>query len=113
VCSVSDLRKLGRDAGFAKFYSPQGLSEVTDSFVASSIRRFFFNFVRHSSLLRSLALLQFGNAIFMWKRSQASLARSSPSMNIDVGEMWGAKQLPGDSSACGYVDSVLCGNADP
>jgi SAM-dependent methyltransferase len=65
----SDLCKLGRDVGFAKFYSPLDLAEATDSFVASSIRRLIFNFVRHSSLLRSLALLQFGNAIFMWKRS--------------------------------------------
>jgi SAM-dependent methyltransferase len=65
----SDLCKLGRDVGFAKFYSPLDLAEATDSFVASSIRRLIFDFVRHSSLLRSLALLQFGNAIFMWKRS--------------------------------------------
>jgi hypothetical protein len=36
---------------------------------ASRIRRLIFNFIRQSSLLRRLALLQFGNAIFMWKRS--------------------------------------------
>jgi SAM-dependent methyltransferase len=64
----SDLCKLGRDVGFAKFYSPLDLAEATDSFMASSIRRLTFDFVRKSPLLRSLALLQFGNGIFMWKR---------------------------------------------
>jgi SAM-dependent methyltransferase len=63
----SDLCKLGRDAGFARFYSPLDLSEANDSFVAGGIRRVIFKFVRRSPLLRSLALLQFGNAIFMWK----------------------------------------------
>jgi SAM-dependent methyltransferase len=64
----SDLCRLGRDVGFGEFYSPLDLAEATDSFVASSFRRRIFDIVRHSSLLRSLALLQFGNAIFMWKR---------------------------------------------
>ncbi len=64
----SDLCRLGRDVGFTKFYSPLDLAEATDSFVASRIRRLVFDFVRKSWLLRSLALLQFGNAIFMWKR---------------------------------------------
>jgi SAM-dependent methyltransferase len=71
----SDLCKLGRDIGFAKFYSPLDLAEANDSFVASRIRRLVFEFVRKSPLLRSLALLQFGNAIFMWKRGQPSWAQ--------------------------------------
>jgi len=64
----SELCRLGRDVGFTKFYSPLDLAEATDSFVASRVRRLVFDFVRKSPLLRSLALLQFGNAIFMWKR---------------------------------------------
>jgi ubiquinone/menaquinone biosynthesis C-methylase UbiE len=63
----SDLCRLGRDAGFAKFYSALDLTEANDSFVASGIRHLIFKFVRRSPLLRSLALLQFGNGIFMWK----------------------------------------------
>jgi SAM-dependent methyltransferase len=71
----SDLCKLGRDTGFAKFYSKLDLAEANDSYVASRIRRLVFDFVRKSRLLRSLALLQFGNSIFMWKRGQASRAQ--------------------------------------
>jgi SAM-dependent methyltransferase len=83
----SDLCKLGRDIGFAKFYSPLDLAEAADSFVASRIRRLVFDFVRKSPLLRSLALLQFGNAIFMWKRGEASRAqadvlRTSPLVEV-------------------------------
>jgi SAM-dependent methyltransferase len=65
----SELCKLGRDVGFAQFYSPLDLAEPTDSFLATKVRRLFINIVRRSAWLRGLALLQFGNSVFMWKRA--------------------------------------------
>ncbi len=69
--SYSDLCRVGREAGFAQFYSPLDLVDSTDSFVARSrLRRYFLGTLQRSALLRSLALLQVGNSIFMWKRSE-------------------------------------------
>lgn len=68
--SYSDLCKAGRDAGFAQFYSPLDLVDASDTFLKRGVlRRHLIRPIRRSPWLRSLALLQFGGAIFMWKRS--------------------------------------------
>jgi len=67
--TYADLCKLGRDVGFAQFYSPLDLVERSDSFIRRGwIRRYLLGPVRRSPWLRALALLQFGGSIFMWKR---------------------------------------------
>ncbi len=68
--SYTDLCKVGRDAGFAQFYSPVDLVDASDTFLQRGIlRQRLIGPIRRSPWLRSLALLQFGGAIFMWKRS--------------------------------------------
>lgn len=67
--SFAQLCKLGRDAGFAQFYSPLDLVDRDDSYVRRGrLRGPLLDVVRRSPGLRALALLQFGSAIFMWKR---------------------------------------------
>ncbi len=68
--SYTDLCKIGRDAGFAHFYSPVDLADASDTFLQrGALRPHLIGLIRRSPWLRSLALLQFGGAIFMWKRS--------------------------------------------
>ena len=70
--TFSDLCRLGRQAGFAQFYSPIDLMQPDDPrFARGVIRRLLrplLSVVKHSPLLRSLVLSQFGS-IYMWKRS--------------------------------------------
>lgn len=67
--SFVELCKLGRDAGFAQFYSPLDLADRSDSYVRRGrLRGPLLDVVRRSPALRAMALLQFGSAIFMWKR---------------------------------------------
>ena len=64
-----DLCRLGRDAGFAQFYSPLDLVDTSSPFVSGSrLRRFVLDKVRYRPWLRGLALTQSGGAIFMYKR---------------------------------------------
>lgn len=65
----TDLCELGRDAGFFKFYSMLDLLDEDAPAVArSTLRRLFVRRFRSNPWLRGLALLQFGNTIFMYKR---------------------------------------------
>lgn len=67
--SFADLCELGRDAGFAQFYSFLDLMDPHDQAVSkSSLRRFFLKWIQRSPWLRALALTQFGNHIIMLKR---------------------------------------------
>lgn len=79
--SYSGLCKLGRSAGFSRFYSLLDLADLDNPLVAGSrIRRFLLNRVRYNPWLRGLALTQMGGtSIFMLKRDPAELdgARSS------------------------------------
>jgi len=69
--SYPDLCKLGREAGFAKFYSWIDLVDEDSPIVAkSNLRRLLLNKVRYNPWLRSLALTQAGGSIFMLKRPE-------------------------------------------
>lgn len=69
--SYSQLCKLGRNAGFAQFYSLLDLVEPDNPIVSKSrLRRFLLNRVRYNPWLRGLALTQTGSiSIFMLKRT--------------------------------------------
>jgi SAM-dependent methyltransferase len=67
--SFPDLCDLGRQAGFAQFYSKFDLIDLdAPSIRASALRRGFVRAFRSHHWIRALALVQFGNAIFMLKR---------------------------------------------
>lgn len=72
--SYATLCRLGRGAGFYKFYSKLDVVTAADRPIANSrLRRFLFERIRTSPLLRALALTQeAGGAIFMCKRPAAA-----------------------------------------
>lgn len=64
------LCELGRDSGFAKFYSPLDLLRKDDPIIAKRWwRRLLLRPVQNSPWLRTLALTQVGHGIVMLKRS--------------------------------------------
>jgi ubiquinone/menaquinone biosynthesis C-methylase UbiE len=65
----TDLCELGRSAGFFKFYSMMDLADTGDPMIARSIlRKVFIKKMRSNPWFRGLALLLYGNSIFMYKR---------------------------------------------
>jgi SAM-dependent methyltransferase len=72
--TYADLCKLGRQAGFAQFYSPIDLiSKDDDRFSKNLLRRLLrpaLPLVQRNPWLRALALTQFGANIFMLKRAR-------------------------------------------
>lgn len=67
--TYSELCSLGRNAGFAKFYSLLDLvSTESQSVRGHRLRRWFLNRIRYSPWFRALALTQYGSSIFMFKR---------------------------------------------
>ena len=67
--TYSDLCKLGRQVGFAQFYSRFDLIEADTPSIKSSVtRRFLLRIIKSSPWLKAIALLQFGHAIYMLKR---------------------------------------------
>lgn len=69
--TYADLCNLGRFVGFSQFYSPLDLLDSDSvSIRKSPLRRFFLNKIRYNTWLRALALMQFGNAIYMLKRNE-------------------------------------------
>lgn len=66
--SYSDLCRLGRDAGFHQFYSKLDLVAADDPGLNRGLRSRFLNLARYNPWFRALALLQFGDSIFMLKR---------------------------------------------
>jgi ubiquinone/menaquinone biosynthesis C-methylase UbiE len=67
--SYADLCKLGRQAGFHRFYSILDLLELDDPSIAKSkVRRFLLNKLKFNPWLRALALTQIGTPLFMLKR---------------------------------------------
>ncbi len=67
----SELCKLGRNVGFAKFYSLFDLSEVNDPWIKNSlIRRRLLGFVKSNACLKAIALFQV-STIYMYKRKTA------------------------------------------
>ncbi len=69
--SYSELCKLGRNVGFAKFYSLFDLSEVNDPWIKNSlIRRRLLGFVKSNACLKAIALFQV-STIYMYKRKTA------------------------------------------
>jgi SAM-dependent methyltransferase len=69
--SYADLCALGRRAGFGQFYSKLDLADPDSPIIARSwLRRRFYQACKYRPWLKALALLQFGNSIFMWKRPE-------------------------------------------
>jgi SAM-dependent methyltransferase len=67
--SYPDLCKLGRDAGFYQFYSKLDLIAPDDPALSrGGLRAKLLNGFRYNPWLRSIALAQFGDSIFMLKR---------------------------------------------
>jgi ubiquinone/menaquinone biosynthesis C-methylase UbiE len=67
--SFPDLCDLGRQVGFGQFYSRFDLiGPDAPSIRRSAVRRAFVRIVRSHHWIRAVALVQFGNAIFMLKR---------------------------------------------
>jgi ubiquinone/menaquinone biosynthesis C-methylase UbiE len=76
--SYADLCSLGRQAGFARFYSLLDLTDEEDPHIARSrARRLVLQQLRRSALLRTLVLTQRGGQVFMWKRQRAAWAQSA------------------------------------
>ncbi len=74
--TFTDLCKLGRYVGFAQFYSHLDLADINDPSVKTNRMRRFLISKLHSRViqnpwLRALALTQFGNSIFMYKRLES------------------------------------------
>lgn len=74
--SFADLCALGRQAGFAQFYSPLDLRDRRDAQISGNpIKRFLLgrtpllDVVQGNAWLRALALTQLGGDIIMYKRS--------------------------------------------
>jgi len=68
--SYADLCKLGRQAGFAQFYSFLDLANTDDPAISrSKIRSFLLNKLKFNPWLRAMALTQLGGAIIMLKRT--------------------------------------------
>jgi hypothetical protein len=62
---------LGREAGFAQFYSKLDLSKENDPAIQKrAASRMLYRYAKHYPWFRALALLQFGNSIFMLKRPE-------------------------------------------
>lgn len=69
--SFADLCSRGRDAGFAQFYSIVDLLRISDpSITKSRLRRALLPLIQQYPWLRSLALTQIGDSIFMLKRKR-------------------------------------------
>lgn len=67
--SYADLCARGREAGFHRFYARFDGMDPEDEAVAKTwLRRRFLRRIQLSPFFRSLALLQYGGAIFMLKR---------------------------------------------
>lgn len=74
--SYADLCALGRQAGFAQFYSSIDLRRPEDEVLTRNpVLRLlrtgpFFKLLQRNPWLRSLALTQIGSDIFMWRRGE-------------------------------------------
>ena len=69
--SYTDLCRIGRDAGFAKFYHWLDLVREDDPSIAkSALRRLLVRWSQHRPWLRALVLSQLGGTIIMHKRPQ-------------------------------------------
>jgi ubiquinone/menaquinone biosynthesis C-methylase UbiE len=67
--SYSDLCALGRDAGFGQFYSKLDLADANSPQIRRrAVTRFLYRYAKFHPWLRALALLHYGNSIFMLKR---------------------------------------------
>ncbi len=68
--SYADLCRLGRQAGFGRFYSVLDLLDTNDPLVLKSkVRRFLLNKLKFNPWLRALTLTQRATPMFMLKRS--------------------------------------------
>lgn len=69
--AFSDLCKLGRQSGFAQFYSPIDLMDEDDPrFSIGTMRKYLrplLSLVKYNPFFRAVALSQYGS-IYMWKR---------------------------------------------
>lgn len=74
--SYSDLCRLGREAGFAKFYSPIDLLDSDDAPLSTKnkikvlLQRKLINWIKFNPWLRAIALTQLSGTIIMLKRHQ-------------------------------------------
>ena len=68
--TYSGLCKLGRDAGFAQFYSKIDLADLSSDYAKrGALRRMAIKLARRSPWFRAMVLSQMGH-IIMWKRAE-------------------------------------------
>lgn len=80
--SYSDLCSLGRSAGFSQFYSFIDLVDINSPSIRKHwLSRYFLNKIRYNPWLRALALLQYGNSIFLLKKRNTIYPSSSGSVS--------------------------------
>jgi hypothetical protein len=66
--SYADLCALGRQAGFAQFYSPTDLLNLDKGDARPTWRKRILDALRRNPWLRAANLTQIGGDIYMWKR---------------------------------------------
>jgi SAM-dependent methyltransferase len=65
-----DLCRLGRDAGFAQFYSLLDVLSLDSAHMKNSlVRRTLVRLARRNLWIKAFALSQVGGTVFMWKRA--------------------------------------------
>lgn len=69
--SFADLCALGRQTGFAQFYSPTDLLNLDKGEARPTWRKRMLDALRRNPWLRAANLTQIGGDIYMWKRPQA------------------------------------------
>jgi SAM-dependent methyltransferase len=73
-----ELVRLGRDAGFADFYSLMDVADLDGPYTAGKgLRRWLMSRARYRPWLRALMLTQGGGSIFMVKRVDAPVAAAA------------------------------------
>ncbi|HEX8263165.1 MAG TPA: class I SAM-dependent methyltransferase [Allosphingosinicella sp.] len=66
--TYADLCARGREAGFHRFYARFDGWDTDDPSAGSRLRRAILRMIKYSPFFRTLALLQYGGAVFMLKR---------------------------------------------
>lgn len=66
--TYAELCSLGRQAGFAQFYSPMDIANLVIGSAHASFWKQYIDRLRRNPWLRALNLTQIGGDIYMWKR---------------------------------------------
>lgn len=80
--SFAEMCSLGRQVGFAQFYSLLDLVKPDAPYISKSVlRRLSLEMIQQNPWARALALVLFGHAIIMYKRPEAGAAQLRPAVS--------------------------------